>query len=70
MPDAGQGPARDRPAGGARCSTEHHVALVLHAALFLLAVVHGVIALPQTGPQAGRHGLTHGPMEACGMLGR
>ena len=27
------------------CPPRHHVALVLHAALFLLAVVHGVIAL-------------------------
>ena len=38
------------------CPPRHHVALVLHAALFLLAVVHGVIALPQTGPEAGRPG--------------
>jgi hypothetical protein len=28
------------------CPPRHHVALVLHAALFLLAVVHGVIGLP------------------------
>jgi hypothetical protein len=34
------------------CPPRHHVALVLHAALFLLAVVHGVIALPQ-GEQPG-----------------
>lgn len=31
----------------------HHVALILHAAQFLLAVAHGVIALPPTGPEAG-----------------
>jgi hypothetical protein len=34
------------------CPPQHHVALVLHAALFLLAVVHGVISLPQ-GEQPG-----------------
>ena len=34
------------------CPPRHHVALVLHAALFLLAVVHGVIVLAQTGPEA------------------
>jgi len=28
------------------CPPRHHVALVLHAALFLLAIAHGVIALP------------------------
>jgi hypothetical protein len=38
------------------CPPGHHVALVLHAALFLVAVVHGVIALPQTGPEAERSG--------------
>jgi len=36
------------------CPPRHYVALVLHAALSLLAVVHGVIALPQTGPEAER----------------
>ena len=42
------------------CPPRHHVALVLHAALFLLAVVHGVIALPQIGPEAGRPGTDTG----------
>jgi hypothetical protein len=32
------------------CPPRHHVALALHATLFLLTVVHGVIALPQAGP--------------------
>jgi hypothetical protein len=32
------------------CPPRHHVALVLHAALFLLAVVHGVVILPQAEP--------------------
>ena len=36
------------------CPPRHHVALVLHAALFLLAVVHGVIALPRPAPALNR----------------
>lgn len=38
------------------CPPRHHVALVLHAALFLLAVVHGTIALPKTEPEAEQPG--------------
>ena len=48
------------------CPPRHHVALILHAALFLLAVVHGVITPPQTGPEAERPGTDlRGPVEAC-----
>jgi hypothetical protein len=51
------------------CPPRHHVALVLHAALFLLAVVHGVIAYrDRAWGQAARHRLAHRPIETCGYI--